>query len=166
MKMSTDRRSFLFKSCSCLGLLPTMDLIASSAQSGDQETAMADWTNQHLGQGYWSADSLLLSAAKYLEKPEEIVSVAVGFGGGMLQKDLCGFLTGGIMAVGLFADATRGSDKASRDKCHLLTKEYFDWWANNYPLHCSEIGSPCDYRTMGSKASEFLQGMFERESNG
>lgn len=125
---------------------------------------MADMTNQHLGQGYWSADSLLLSAAKHLERPEEVVSVAVGFGGGMQVKDLCGFLTGGIMAIGLYANAIQGSDKASRDRCHSMTKEYYEWWKSNWPLHCEEIGSPCDYRSMAAKASEFLQGIFERET--
>ncbi len=124
---------------------------------------MVEWTGEHLSEGYWSADSILLSAAKYLKKPESVVSVATGFGGGLLQKDLCGYLTGGVMAIGLFAGPTRPDDTASRERCHNLTKEFVDWWADRYPLRCKNMPQPCDYRGMGEAASRFLQKMFERE---
>jgi C_GCAxxG_C_C family probable redox protein len=165
--MSTDRRTFLAQSCACLGLLPALDLVKITPLAQGQAPIMSDRTLQHLGQGYWSADSLLLSAARHLKKPDETVDVAVGFGGGMQQKDLCGFLTGGIMAIGLFAHATHGNDRAAHDKCHRLTNEYWAWWQKNYPLHCSEISTPaqsCDYKSMGSQASAFLEGMFQREA--
>jgi C_GCAxxG_C_C family probable redox protein len=147
-----------------LGALAALDLKAFQASSGGQTGSMPEWTKQHLTEGYWSADSLFLSALKYLKQPEDLVRIATGFGGGMLQEDLCGYVTGGVMAVGLFAGAAKGSDKAARDKCGRLVKEYTAWWAQNYPLHCKDIKKPCDYKTMGNKASEFLQQMFERES--
>jgi hypothetical protein len=68
------------------------------------------------------------------------------------------------MAIGMFAGPTKGSDKASRQKCHQFCKEYFDWWSQNYKLTCTEIGSPCNYKETGNKSSEFLQKLFERES--
>ncbi len=162
--MPTDRRAFLGRTCACLGVIPVLDLASFHMASGDQAANMKDLTALHLGQGFWSADSLLLSAAKYLEKPEEVVAVAVGFGGGMLRKDLCGFVTGGVMSIGLFCNATQGSNRAARDKCHRLTREYLAWWEGNHPLRCAEIGEPCDYRTMATEASDFLQTMFARES--
>jgi C_GCAxxG_C_C family probable redox protein len=125
---------------------------------------MTDMTGKHLTMGFWSADSLLLSAAKYLKEPEDIVRLATGFGGGMGQKNLCGFLTGGFMAIGMFAGPTKGSDKESRKKCQQFCKEYFEWWSQNYKLTCEEIGSPCNYKEMGNKSSEFLQKLFERET--
>jgi C_GCAxxG_C_C family probable redox protein len=164
--MSVDRRAFLGRTCACLGAIPVLDLASLSTVSGEQASAMKDMTARHLTQGYWSADSLLLSAAKHLEKPEETVAVAVGFGGGLLRKDLCGFLTGGVMAIGLFCNASQGSDRAGREKCHRLTKEYMEWWEDNRPLHCSEIGEPCDYRSLAAESSDYLQAMFARESDG
>jgi C_GCAxxG_C_C family probable redox protein len=151
-------------SCSCLGLLATLDLKALPGQSGPEGASMVKWTSQHLNEGFWSADSLLLSAVKYLKKPEEIVSVATGFGGGMGQKDLCGFVTGGVMSIGLFSGAAKGGDRAGRQKCQKLTKEYLAWWTKAYPLHCGEITPPCDYKVMGEKAADFIQKLFERES--
>jgi C_GCAxxG_C_C family probable redox protein len=162
--MSPNRREFLGLSCSCLGLVAASDLKAFAGQPGPAGGSMADWTAQHLTQGYWSADALLLSAIKYMKKPEETVSAATGFGGGMGRKDLCGYVTGGVMAIGLFSGAAKGGDKAGRQKCQRLTKEYLDWWAASTPLRCGDIKQPCDYKAMGAKASEFLQKMFERET--
>jgi C_GCAxxG_C_C family probable redox protein len=162
--MSMKRREFLGLTCSCAAAISVLGPKAAGAPQAAGKPAMADMTLKHLTQGFWSADSLFLSAAKHLEHPEEVVRVAVGFGGGMHHKDLCGFLTGGIMSIGLFSGPTRGSDKASRDKCIRLTKEYYGWWTDNYKLHCQEIGSPCDYKEMAASSSEFLQKLFERES--
>jgi len=161
--MSLDRRDFLGMTCSCLGLLAASGLSAESLSEGE-EKSMADMTLQHLTQGYWSADSLLLSAAKHLKKSEDYVQLAVGFGGGIQQKDLCGFLTGGVMAIGLFAGATRGNDKPARQKCHKLTKEYMAWWKERHALKCKDIGQPCDYKSMAKEASDFLQSMFGEKS--
>ena len=162
--MSSNRREFLKLSGACLGLMASADLKAFSGQSLPAGGSMAGWTAQHLTQGYWSADSLLLSALKYMKKPEEIVSAATGFGGGIGRKDLCGYVTGGVMAIGLFCGAAKGNDKAGRQKCQELTKEYLDWWAKDTPLHCGDIKRPHDYKAMGEKASEFLQKLFERET--
>jgi len=162
--MSSNRRDFLKLSCSCLGALAATDLKALAGQASTAGVPMADWTAQHLKAGFWSADSLLLSALKHMKKPEDIVAAATGFGGGMGRKDLCGYVTGGVMAIGLFCGAAKGSDKAARQKCGRLTKEYLDWWTASTPLHCGDIKQPCDYSLMGKNASEFLQKMFEREA--
>ena len=166
--MSQNRREFLGLSCACLGALSALsalDLEAfQAAPEGKAPGSMVDWTQQHLKEGFWSADSLFLSGIKYLKQPEDLVRIATGFGGGMLQKDLCGYVTGGVMAIGLFSGAAKGNDKAAREKCGRLVKEYTAWWAKNYPMRCGDIKHPCDYATMGKNASEFLQKMFEREA--
>jgi C_GCAxxG_C_C family probable redox protein len=163
-----ERRTFLGKSCACLGGLAALDAMGLRAQPGVAEGTMAESTARHLNEGFWSADSVFLSGAEFLKQPEDLVRVATPFGGGMGQKDLCGYLTGGFMTIGLFAGATKGSDNAARKKCSGLAKEYYDWWAESYPLHCKEINKsqaePCDYKAMGQKASAFLQALFERES--
>jgi C_GCAxxG_C_C family probable redox protein len=162
------RRTFLGTSCACLGGLAVLDAPAILAQSGAAGGPMTGWTAQHLNEGFWSADSLFLSAVKFLKQPEDLVRIATPFGGGMGQKDLCGYLTGGFMAIGLFAGASKGGDRAARQKTSRLAKEYYDWWTSNYPVHCKEINKsrtePCDYKAMGQKTSAFLQTLFERES--
>ena len=167
--MPMNRRTFLGKSCASLGALAILDAAALRAQSAAEEGSMADWTGRHLNEGNWSADAIFLSAIKFLKQPEDIVRVSMPFGGGMGQKDLCGYLTGGFMAIGLFAGPKKASDNAARKKCSQLAKEYYDWWTKNYPLHCGEINKsqtePCDYKLMGQKTAAFLQALFERESN-
>jgi C_GCAxxG_C_C family probable redox protein len=163
-KMSTSRRKFLGMGCSCLGLLSVLDLKAFPESSGGQDLSLADQTAKALNEGFWSADSLVMGTIRYLKKPEGYVSLATGFGGGIGRKDLCGFVTGGVMAIGLFAGTTKGNDKKGRQTCQRLTKEYLDWWAKSYPLHCADIKQPCDYRSMGAKASAFLQELFSKES--
>jgi C_GCAxxG_C_C family probable redox protein len=166
------RREFMGKSCACLGgviALQAAGLKAQTATAGAPAAGtMAALTAQHLNSGFWSADSIFMSAIKHLEQPEDLVRIATPFGGGMGQKDLCGFLTGGYMTIGLFAGAKKPSDKAARKTTFRLAKEYYDWWTANYPIHCREINKseaePCDYKLMGQKASDFLQAMFERES--
>jgi C_GCAxxG_C_C family probable redox protein len=162
--MSSNRRAFLKLSCAGLGFLAASELHPFQDQPGAAEGSMAEWTGGHLAQGYWSADSLLLSSLKYMKRSEEIVAAATGFGGGMGRKDLCGYVTGGVMAIGLFCGAAKGSDKAARQKCLRLTKEYLEWWAQASPLRCGEIKPPCDYKLMGARASDYLQKMFERET--
>ncbi len=68
------------------------------------------------------------------------------------------------MCIGLFCGAAKGNDKAGRQKCQRLTKEYLEWWSQTRPLHCGDIKQPCDFKLMGAKASEFLQSIFEREA--
>ena len=65
----------------------------------DGSTLAQDLGN-YFGQNYSCAESLLMVSLRSLGKPEEWVWAASGFGGGMYKRDLCGFLTGGIIALG------------------------------------------------------------------
>jgi C_GCAxxG_C_C family probable redox protein len=163
------RREFMGKSCACLGGVLALEAAGLRAQTAPAAGgSMAALTAQHLNEGFWSADSIFMSAIKNLKQPEDLVRIATPFGGGMGQGDLCGYLTGGYMAIGLFAGARKGSDNAARKACVRLAKEYSDWWAKSYPVHCREINKsekePCDYKLMGQKVSDFLQAMFDRET--
>ncbi len=162
--MSPNRREFLGITGACLGFLAARNAEVYANERGGPDGSMAELTEQHLKGGFWSADSILLSAAKYLRKPEDIVTVATGFGGGIQMKDLCGYLTGGVMAIGLSVGSSRGDDKTGRERCQRLTKEYTGWWADNFPLHCKDMPQPCDFMGMGKEASRFLQNLFDRKS--
>jgi len=104
---------------------------------------------------------------KYLKKPEELVSISTGFGGGVRMKDLCGFYTGGVMGIGLFCGRVKVKDREESKKCSKLTIEYTKWWKGNFPLHCRNIRAEGTTRRIcedvGKKASEFIQRLFERE---
>ena len=109
---------------------------------------------------------MFLSSLKYLNKPEELVSIATGFGGGVKMKDLCGFYTGGVMGIGLFCGRVKPEDKENSAKCSKLTIEYTKWWRENFPLHCRDIKPKDATRAVcndvGVKAAGFLQKLFEK----
>ena len=78
-------------------------------------------------------------ALRYMKKPEELVWTAAGFSGGMGQQDLCGFLTSGIMAIGMNAGDLKMEQNAARTQCSQKVSEFWTWWKETAPLHCSEI---------------------------
>jgi hypothetical protein len=78
-------------------------------------------------------------ALRLMKRPEDLVWAAGGFGGGMGHQDLCGFLTAGIMAIGLNTGALKLEKKEARERCSREVREYWDWWTSMAPLHCSDI---------------------------
>lgn len=89
--------------------------------------------------GYSCAESILLVSLKYMKRPEELFWAASGFGGGVGHKDLCGFLTGGVMAIGLSVGKLKvGREEASKI-CRKKVDEYWKWWSSLAPYHCSDI---------------------------
>jgi hypothetical protein len=114
---------------------------------------------------YSCAESSLLVALRFLGKPEELVWAAGAFGGGLGQRDLCGFLTGGMMAIGFHAGFLSMERKEAKKLCRQIRKSYWEAWTSMAPLHCSEIlerreGDGACTR-LGCLASAELQGLLE-----
>ena len=65
--------------------------------------------------------------------------MAAGFGGGMYHKDLCGFLTAGIMAIGVSVGMLNKERNDAKEIGRQKVNEYWAWWTSQAPLHCSEI---------------------------
>lgn len=74
-----------------------------------------------------------------MKKSEELIWFAGAFGGGLSQRDLCGFLTAGHMAIGAYAGDLKLERKAAKEICGHKSREFWQWWASTAPLHCSEI---------------------------
>ena len=107
-----------------------------------QSFAMARDMENYFGKGYSCAESLLMTALRRMRQPENLVWTAAGFGGGMGQKDLCGFLTAGFMALGLAAGQLKLERKEAKARSAEITKTYWNWWRESFPLHCAEIRTP------------------------
>ncbi|MGW8267761.1 MAG: C-GCAxxG-C-C family (seleno)protein, partial [Longimicrobiales bacterium] len=88
------------------------------------------------GQGYPCSEMMLLAALRRFDLPEEHLDSAAVFGGGVGKRDLCGFLTGGLMAIGIGA----GAKYADRSRLHTVGRRaantYWDWWLTRGDLHC------------------------------
>ncbi len=105
-------------------------------------SAMAMELENYYGNGYSCAESLWLVALHRLRKPENLVWTAAAFGGGMGQKDLCGFLTAGLMALGLAAGELNLPRPEAKKRCAEEAKAYWQWFQALAPLRCAEIRPP------------------------
>jgi hypothetical protein len=104
-----------------------------------EKSTMAKDMKNYFGKGYSCAESLFMVSLRFLGKPEELVWAAAGFGGGLYHKDLCGFLTAGIMAIGVSAGTLKKERKEAKEYCSRLVKQYWKWWASRAPLRCADI---------------------------
>jgi hypothetical protein len=88
------------------------------------------------GQGYPCSEMMLLAALRRFDLPEDRLNAAAVFGGGVGKRDLCGFLTGGLMAIGIAA----GTRYADRQQLHTVGRKasnaYWEWWLTRGDLHC------------------------------
>jgi hypothetical protein len=112
-----------------------------------EKSSMARDLENYFGEGYSCAESLFMVSLRFLKKPEELVWVAAGFGGGMYHKNLCGFLTAGIMAIGFSSGMLNKERREAKDHCGMQVKEFWKWWQSVSPLCCADI------RTEGTSSS-------------
>ena len=104
-----------------------------------EKSSMAKDISNYFGEGYSCAESLFMVSLRFLKKPEELVWISSGFGGGLYHRDLCGFLTAGIMAIGLSAGMIQSERKEAKDLCSQRVKEFWKWWKSEAPLRCADI---------------------------
>jgi len=88
------------------------------------------------GQGYPCSEMMLLAALRRFELPEAHLDAAAVFGGGVGKRDLCGFLSGGLMAIG-FAAGEKYPDRTQLHRVgRLASNAYWEWWLTRGDLHC------------------------------
>lgn len=142
--------SFLLMGSRLSGLFPLSDYTGRIFQTFSEElspeelkkvekSVMAQDLQNYFGQGYSCAEALFMVSLRFLKKPEDHVWMAAGFGGGMYHKDLCGFLTAGIMAIGVSVGMLNKERNDAKEIGSQKVKEYWTWWTSQAPLHCSEI---------------------------
>lgn len=114
------------------------ELSAAEQEVVAQSKMAADLLN-FFGKGHSCAESGLAVALRFLKQPDQPEWIAAGFGGGIQHGDLCGFLTSGVMALGLHAGTTKLPVADAKSACSQRVREFWQWWTEVAPLHCSEI---------------------------
>jgi hypothetical protein len=154
--VNIHRRKFLLTSSflvSATAVLEPSSLLAQTTPKGPdllealtpqelarvKESIMSEDMRNFWGKGYNCAETGLMVSLRFMKKPENLVWAAAGFGGGMGHQDLCGFLTSGIMAIGLHTGDLEMEKRAAKTHCGRTVREYWRWWLETAPLHCSEI---------------------------
>jgi C_GCAxxG_C_C family probable redox protein len=137
-------------------------------------------------EGFNCAQSVITSHAGQFGLESEIaLKLSAAFGAGMGRKgEVCGAVTGALMAIGLASGPTSADDKEAKEHTYLLTRRFLDEFARqNGSILCRELLS-CQIdepeglekaRQQGlftticprlvDTASEILDGMLEDESS-
>lgn len=114
------------------------ELSPAEAEIVNNSTMAKDIAN-FFGKGYSCAESGLAVGLRHLKKSEDLIWMAGGFGGGLYHGDLCGFLTGSVMAIGLYAGGLQLERGEAHKVCNQKLNEFWTWWTSTAPLHCTEI---------------------------
>jgi hypothetical protein len=104
-----------------------------------KKSSMAGELDDYFGKGYSCAESLLMVGLRYLHLSGNLVWAAAGFGGGMQHKEDCGFLTAGIMNIGLAAGQLQKERPEAKEWSKQRVNAYWSWWTTQAPLRCADI---------------------------
>ena len=104
-----------------------------------KRSSMAGELEDYFGKGYSYAESLLMVGLRYLHLSEGLVWAAAGFGGGMQHREACGFLTAGIMDLGLAAGQLKMERAEAKEWCKQKVNAYWSWWTSQAPIRCVDI---------------------------
>ncbi len=115
------------------------DVLSPAEAAAVEQSILAKDLQKCFGQGYSCAESILMVGLHYLEKPEELVWMGGGFGRGMYHRDVCGVVTGGIMALGLAAAQLKLERKSAKEQNEQDIQAYWARWTSQAPLRCTEI---------------------------
>jgi C_GCAxxG_C_C family probable redox protein len=93
-------------------------------------------------EGFNCAQSVLASHAKQFDlQPETALKVSAAFGAGMgRQGEVCGAVTGALMALGLSSGSVSANDKDAKERTYSLTHRYLNEFAQrNGSILCREL---------------------------
>ena len=93
------------------------------------------------GLGFNCAQSVLAAFADLTDLPEEqLMSLSGGFGGGTGTGELCGAVSGAVMALGLLTPVDMEQPVASKKRTVELSKEFQKRFAEKFgALRCKEL---------------------------
>ena len=95
--------------------------------------------------GYNCCQCVLKACKKYYPELDDnmLARIASGFGGGVCCGEICGAVTGGVMAIGLsneFMEGDRETVLESKKKIKALIQSYNQDFKNNFDsLLCSDL---------------------------
>ena len=99
--------------------------------------------------GYNCAEATLLSVAKVLDiQCQDIPRMASGFGGGIGRYgEICGAVSGAVMAIGFLHGRKEKIDSASKEKIYAIVKEFVSRFEVKFNcLRCRDL-TGCDMLT-------------------
>lgn len=104
-----------------------------------KKSKMAANINKYRKADHSCASTILASAVEYMKLDQSYTDAAASYGGGIGKGDLCGFLTGAIMALGLHSGMVKEGRKDTQAFSRKLSNEFWTWWKSFSPIHCADM---------------------------
>lgn len=127
---------------------------------GNSVSRAAEKAKNYFDTGFNCAESSLLAIIEELGPASECAPrIATGFGAGFGRRgEVCGAISGAIMAISLNFGRTSKEDKATKEKVYLLAQEFTKRFEESYEsLLCRDL-TECDMMTPeGMKKFEDLK---------
>jgi C_GCAxxG_C_C family probable redox protein len=113
--------------------------------------------------GFNCAESTLLALSDHMGiSCECIPRIATGFGGGMMTGNVCGAVSGSIMAFGLKYGRIEGEDKENAGKVDRLTKQLVTQFEEHHgSILCKEL-TGVDLRTQEGRNQYKTENIHEK----
>jgi C_GCAxxG_C_C family probable redox protein len=126
------------------------------------QSEMAQQINKWAKRKYSCAESIYYCALEYLGQPLEYGSAAMGFGGGMGKDSLCGFLTGGFMAIGAASQMLHQKHSDAYKYNRKLSNQFWEWFEEHGPVMCDDLVkhySGEQYDIMGMRVAAYVENL-------
>ncbi len=96
--------------------------------------------------GYNCAQAVFSACTDLVDLDEKTaLAISAGFGGGLRSGEVCGAVSGALMAVGMAYPFTDGSDTAAKDKIAALAKQCVAAAKDKYGcVRCAELKGNID----------------------
>ncbi len=110
-----------------------------------------------MGEGYPCSEMMLLAGLQRFGLPRAHLDAAAVFGGGIGKRDLCGFLTGGLMTLGFLAGEKYTDRQLVHQAGRRASNTYWEWWVSRGDQHCMGYGTDhedsADFLRMAQRAA-------------
>ncbi len=119
-------------------------------------SALSDKASSKFASGFNCAQSVLWTFAASLGlEPDPALKIACGFGAGMgRREEVCGAVSGGIMALGLKFGRGEAQDRSATELTYAKTQELMrQFEARHGSCICRRLLNGCDLTTEAGRAS-------------
>ena len=119
-------------------------------------SVLSDKASTKFTSGFNCAQSVLWTFAADLGlEPDAALKIACGFGAGMgRREEVCGAVTGGIMALGLKFGRGEAQDRSATELAYAKTQELMrQFEARHGSCICRRLLNGCDLNTEAGRAS-------------
>ncbi len=90
--------------------------------------------------GFNCAEAVLLALSELSQRCECIPRIATGFGGGMRTGNVCGAVSGAVMAFGLSYGRESSTQLKKKDQCYQLVSEFMNLFEREHKtIVCREL---------------------------